>query len=145
MPTRINRYSSLMITYLDHRRALIAPLVLSVMVQSVLAVSQYLLARGIGLFAPLTLFLFCVPVAGVFASLPLTVNGLGVRESAYLVLFGMAGLDRANAIALGLLWFVSTTLGALPGVIAFALTPSAPAHTSDWARQITARAIEDIQ
>ena len=97
---------------------------LSVIVQSVLAVCQYLLARGIGIDASLTLFLFCVPIAGVFASLPLTVNGLGVREGAYLVLFGMAGVDRTNAIALGLLWFACTTIGALPGVMAFVATPT---------------------
>ena len=46
--------------------------------------------------------------------MPLTVNGGGVREGAHPVLFGMAGLDRSAAIALGLLWFVSTMLGALP-------------------------------
>jgi glycosyltransferase 2 family protein len=127
MPSRISRYSSFIIVYLEHRGTLLTALMLSVMVQSVLAVCQYALARGIGIDASPTLFLFCVPIAGVFASLPLTVNGLGVRESAYLVLFGMAGLDRSNAIALGLLWFVTTTLGALPGAIAFVATRSAPA------------------
>jgi uncharacterized membrane protein YbhN (UPF0104 family) len=96
-------------------------------VQSVLAVCQYLLALGIGIDAPLTLFLLCVPIAGVFASLPLTINGLGVREGAYLVLFGMAGVDRTNAIALGLLWFACTTIGALPGALAFVLTPTTDA------------------
>lgn len=123
MPPRLSRYASFIVTYLEHPGALLAALVLSVIVQSAFAVCQYLLARGIGLDASFTLFLFCVPIAGVFASLPLTVNGLGVREGAYLVLFGMAGVRRTDAIALGLLWFVSTTLGALPGLIAFVATP----------------------
>ena len=104
---------------------------LSVGVQSALAICQCLLARGIGVNASLSLFLFCVPVAGVFASLPLTVNGLGVREGAYLVLFGMAGMDRTSAIALGLLWFASTTLGAMPGVIVFVMTPLERAYSSE--------------
>ena len=112
-------------------RACSAALALSVLVQSELAACQYLLARGIGVNASLSLFLFCVPVAGVFASLPLTVNGLGVREGAYLVLFGMAGMDRSNAIALGLLWFVSTALGALPGSIAFVVLPVGSTYSSE--------------
>ncbi len=103
MPPRVSRYASFIVTYLEHRGTLLTALPLSVVVQSLLAVSQCLLARGIGLNESLTLFLFCVPIAGVFACLPLTVNGLGVREGAYLVLFGMAGVDRTNAIALGLL------------------------------------------
>jgi uncharacterized protein (TIRG00374 family) len=131
MPSRISRYAGFIVTYLEHRSALLAALVLSVIVQSVLAVCQYLLALGIGIDAPLTLFLLFVPIAGVFASLPLTINGLGVREGAYLVLFGMAGVDRTNAIALGLLWFACTTLGALPGALAFAITPTAMPYSNE--------------
>ncbi len=130
MPSRLSRYGGFIVTYLEHRSALLAALALSVVVQSVLAVCQYLLALGIGIDAPLTLFLLFVPIAGVFASLPLTINGLGVREGAYLVLFGIAGVDRTNAIALGLLWFACTTIGALPGALAFVATP-----TSDFLQQ----------
>lgn len=130
-PPRVRHYASFIVAYLEDRSMLLTSLLLSVVVQSTLAVCQFLLARGIGIDASLTLFLFCVPIAGVFASLPLTVNGLGVREGAYLVLFGMAGLDRSSAIALGLLWFVSTTLGALPGLIAFVVTPLPHAHSTE--------------
>ncbi len=129
MPPGLKRYERAIVKYLQRPQELVPALVLSMILQSALAVCQYLLAQGIGLNAPLKLFLFCVPVAGVFASLPLTVNGLGVREGAYLILFGMAGIDRTNAIALGLLWFVSTTLGALPGLLAFAVTSPARAHS----------------
>ena len=131
LPPRLSRYASPIVTYLSHPGALVVSLAISMIVQSELAACQYLLARGIGVNAPLSLFLFCVPVAGVFASLPLTINGLGVREGAYLVLFGMAGMDRSNAIALGLLWFISTALGALPGVIAFVLLPPARTYSSE--------------
>jgi uncharacterized protein (TIRG00374 family) len=124
MPSRLGRYAGFIVTYLEHRSALLAALALSVIVQSVLAVCQYLLAFGIGIDAPLILFLLFVPIAGVFASLPLTINGLGVREGAYLLLFGIAGVDRTNAIALGLLWFACTTIGALPGALAFVATPT---------------------
>jgi uncharacterized membrane protein YbhN (UPF0104 family) len=131
MPPRVSGYAAFIVEYLEHRDTLLTALVLSMLVQGALAVCQYLLARGIGVHASLLLFLFCVPVAGVFASLPLTVNGLGVREGAYLVLFGMAGMDKSSAIALGLLWFISTTLGALPGAAAFLATPPAPVHSNE--------------
>ena len=45
-----------------------------------------------------------------------------MRETAYLMLFGMAGMAKADAIALGLLWFAATVLGNLTRVIAFVLT-----------------------
>ncbi|HVA82402.1 MAG TPA: hypothetical protein VNF29_15850, partial [Candidatus Binataceae bacterium] len=59
--------------------------------------------------------------------LPLTLNGLGIRETAYLMLFGMAGVRHDDAIALGLLWFLATMLGGLTGAIAFVTTPAAVA------------------
>ena len=49
-------------------------------------------------------------------------RGLGVREAAYLVLFGFAGMSKVDAIALGLLWFASTMIGGLTGAIAFMTT-----------------------
>jgi glycosyltransferase 2 family protein len=66
--------------------------------------------------------MLCVPIANVFASLPITLNGLGVREAAYLVLFGSAGLSKPDTIALGLLWFASTMIGGLSGIFAFVTT-----------------------
>jgi glycosyltransferase 2 family protein len=68
--------------------------------QATLAVYQYLLARGLGLETSLPTFMLCVPIANVFASLPITLNGLGVREGAYLVLFGYAGLPKPDTIHL---------------------------------------------
>ena len=39
------------------------------------------------------------------------------------VLFGMAGMRKEDAIALGLLWFAATMVGGLTGAIAFVTTP----------------------
>ena len=110
--------------YLEHPVRLLPAIGLSLVLQISLAVCQYMLAVGLGLSAPLTLFLLCVPIANVVASLPLTLNGLGLRESAYLVLLGMGGVARDDAIALGLLWFGATMLVGLTGAIAFVMTPT---------------------
>lgn len=110
------------VPYLRHPAALIPALILSLVLQATLVVCQYLLARGLGLMIPLPTFMLCVPIANVFASLPITLNGLGVREAAYLVLFGYAGVARGDTIALGLLWFGATVLGGLTGIFAFITT-----------------------
>jgi len=124
MPRPVRRAGGLVAPYLHHPGTLLLPIALSVLLQIGLAVSQYILAVGLGLTAPLSLFILCVPIANVFASLPLTLNGLGIRESAYLVLFGMAGMRKEDAIALGLLWFAATMAGGLTGAISFVTTPA---------------------
>lgn len=126
MPRRLARYAGLITPYLRHPPTLVPPIVLSLLVQASLVIGQYLLALGLGLSMPFLLFVLCVPIANVFASIPLTLNGLGVREGAYTILFGMAGLGRADAVALGLLWFASSMLGRLVGIFPF-LATEAPA------------------
>lgn len=126
MPARIAGVAATIAPYFDRPLTMMPAIGLSVALQLSLAICQWILARGLGLSAPLTLFVLCVPIANVFASLPVTLNGLGVRETAYLMLFGMAGMAKADAIALGLLWFASTALGNLTGVVAFVLTETPP-------------------
>jgi uncharacterized membrane protein YbhN (UPF0104 family) len=124
MPRPVRRAGGIIAPYLHHPAALLPAIALSIVLQITLAVGQYILAAGLGLTAPLSLFILCVPIANVFASLPLTLNGLGIRESAYLLLFGMAGMRKEDAIALGLLWFATTIVGGLTGAIAFVTTPA---------------------
>ena len=124
MPRPIRRAGGIVAPYLHHPAALIPAIALSIVLQITLALGQYILAVGLGLTVPLSLFILCVPIANVFASLPLTLNGLGIRESAYLLLFGMAGVRKEDAIALGLLWFAVTLVGGMTGSIAFVTTPT---------------------
>jgi glycosyltransferase 2 family protein len=122
LPRMLRRGLGLVHPYLDRPLSMFPGFSLSFLLQVSLGVAQWLLARGLGLPQPLAVFLLCVPIANVAAGLPVTLNGLGVRETAYLVLLGMAGMAHDDAIALGLLWFAATMLGGLTGAVAFALT-----------------------
>ncbi|HEX4208838.1 MAG TPA: lysylphosphatidylglycerol synthase transmembrane domain-containing protein [Candidatus Binataceae bacterium] len=111
-----------LLPYLERPLEVLPAIVLSFVLQASLAICQYLIALGLGLAVPLSAFLVCVPIANVIASLPLTLNGLGLRETAYLVLLGGIGISHPDAIAMGLLWFAATMTGGLTGAIAFATT-----------------------
>jgi len=135
MPRPIHRALGIIAPYLHRPVTVLPAIALSVILQASLAVCQYVLALGLGLHLPLGIFLLIVPVSGVLASLPLTLNGLGLRETAYLFLFGMAGVSRDDAIALGLLLFAAMMVGGMFGAIAFVTTkvPLPPGHVKDLA------------
>jgi uncharacterized membrane protein YbhN (UPF0104 family) len=122
LPRLLRRGLGVVHPYLHRPLSMLPGFSLSFLLQISLGLAQWILARGLGLPQPLAVFLLCVPIANVAAGLPITLNGLGIRETAYLVLFGMAGMARDDAIALGLLWFAATMLGSLTGAIAFVLT-----------------------
>jgi glycosyltransferase 2 family protein len=118
-PGPVRRAIELIAPYLSHPFKTVLPLVLSIALQASRAVSQWLLALGLGLHVPVRPFLLVVPIASVFASLPVSLAGLGVREAVYLVLFAMVGVDRNDAVVLGLLYFAVTMLAGLTGALAF--------------------------
>jgi uncharacterized membrane protein YbhN (UPF0104 family) len=122
MRGRVRGTAELLSPYLRRPLTLLPAIGLSITLHASQAVCQYLLAVGLGLKIPLTTFMLCVPITNVFATLPITLNGLGVRETAYIVLFGFAGVGRVDAIAMGLLWFASTMIGGLTGALAFVMT-----------------------
>jgi glycosyltransferase 2 family protein len=127
LPVKFRRIAGELSPYLESPGQTLSAIGLSLILQASLAVCQYLIALGLGLTAPFAAFLVCVPIANVVASLPITFNGLGLRETAYLVLLSGAGIAHPDAVAMGLLWFAASMTGGLTGIIAFATTdPPSP-------------------
>jgi len=78
-----------------------------------------------------------VPLVALAMVVPLSINGVGVREGGLVLLLGPVGVSKDAAVAIGLLWFLATILTGLIGGVLFLLEPkSAPS---------VAAAIEPIQ
>jgi uncharacterized membrane protein YbhN (UPF0104 family) len=120
---RFHRLLAPMMPYLSRPVALTPAIALSTLLQLALATCQYLLAVGLGLDIALATFILIVPIANVIAALPVTINGLGMREASYLVLLGMAGVSKEHAVALSILYFAASLTGGFTGVFAFIMTP----------------------
>jgi uncharacterized membrane protein YbhN (UPF0104 family) len=78
-----------------------------------------LVSRGLGMHIPLVYFFLFVPLLGVITSLPISFNGIGVREGAGIVLFGLVGVSRAAAFALQFLTYLVMVSVSLLGGLAF--------------------------
>jgi glycosyltransferase 2 family protein len=131
MPRRIAATIAVLSPYLEGRVALVPAILLSLVVHLLQVAAQYVLGLGLGLKIPTWLFLLCVPTTNTLASVPITFNGLGVREGLYVVLFGMAKVNKADAAALGLLWFAITTFAGLCASAAFILAPTPIEHQAE--------------
>ena len=78
-----------------------------------------LVARALGLQVPLLYFFLFVPLLAVIVSLPISFNGIGVREGAGIVLFGLVGVDRAHAFSLQFLTYLVMVAVSLLGGLVF--------------------------
>jgi hypothetical protein len=92
---------------------------LSLIVQLTGILSVYLLSLGMGQQIPFLAFLLFIPLTVLFAMIPLSISGLGIRESAFVLFFGLIGVQPVVATALSLLWFITVSFASLIGLVEY--------------------------
>jgi uncharacterized protein (TIRG00374 family) len=113
--------------YAAHHARLAKVLVGSIAVQVLRILQAYYLGRGLGIDAPLTAYFAFLPVILLVMLLPVTINGFGTGQAAFVWFFARAGVAAAPSFALSLLFIGLGVVGNLPGGILYALGPGAPA------------------
>ncbi len=98
--------------------------------------SQYALARGLGLQVPVQYFALFIPMTALVQLIPISFNGLGVREGAYQALFGTVGVAGEQAVAMSLMYYMLRVVTGLTGGLMYLLgnlrmarLPAADHHT----------------
>jgi uncharacterized membrane protein YbhN (UPF0104 family) len=114
--------------YPRHWRALVYASLLSLIVHLLQSWMQVLIGRALGFEIPWSYAFIIYPLVGTFSALPVSLNGIGLREGGYLYLLTRIGISSEKAIAFSLLWFIVVALDSLIGGLIFVLRKSpAPA------------------
>jgi uncharacterized membrane protein YbhN (UPF0104 family) len=77
--------------------------------------------RALGLHLPMVALLAFTPVVAIAQVLPLSLNGLGIREGAFVLFLGPLGVSAGQAVAVGLIVYALTLAVSLLGAPAFAV------------------------
>ena len=96
-------------------------LVISLAVQALRIVQAYYLGRGLGIAAPLGAYFAFIPLILLVMLLPVTFNGIGTSQVAFVSFFARARVPAAPALALSVLFVALGMVGNLPGGILYAL------------------------
>jgi glycosyltransferase 2 family protein len=105
--------------YRLHWRALLAATLLSLIVHLIQAWMHTVMARALGLDLPFSFCLIIYPLVGTFSAIPISLNGLGLREGGYIFLLAVVGVGTEPAIAFGILLFLIVALDSLLGGLLF--------------------------
>lgn len=114
-------------TYRHHHAALAGVLLTSLAVQGLRVLQAWCLGRAIGIDAALAVYFVAIPVVLLIMLLPITINGLGTGQAAFLWTFGEAGVGKPEALALSILFIALGILGNLPGGVLYAMGGRRPA------------------
>jgi glycosyltransferase 2 family protein len=112
--------------YAAHSPQLVSVLAGSVAVQALRVVQAYFLGRGLGIEAGLSTYFAFVPLILLVMLLPITFNGIGTSQAAFVWFFGQAGVSPAAAFALSVLFVALGVVGNLPGALLYVLAPAQP-------------------
>jgi uncharacterized protein (TIRG00374 family) len=107
--------------YRFHHGALASVLAGSVAVQALRVLQAWLLGLGLGVTAPPAAYFVCIPLILLVMLLPITMNGLGTSQAAFVWCFGSLGVAPADAFALSILFVALGIVGNLPGGILYGL------------------------
>ncbi len=102
------------------RKVLLKVFAISFFVQSLRILTHYWAARAVGVNLSLIYFGIFIPIIALFASLPISFGGIGVREQSGVVLFSTIGVLASKVATFEFLAYIIGILAALPGGIIFA-------------------------
>lgn len=92
----------------------------SILIQAFLALSPFFVLRSMGDFKTGILpFLIYVPIINVICMIPVSFNGLGVRENSYALFFARAGLTGETSVTISLVSAFLAFLWSLLGGLVF--------------------------
>lgn len=102
--------------------ALLTSLLISIPFTLSLVLLQYCIARAFDVTLPFAVFGLFVPIFALLNVLPITFNGLGVREGAFVFFFGAVGVPADTAVAMSLAFYFLRFATGMIGGLMYALS-----------------------
>ncbi len=91
---------------------------------------HYVMGLALGVEISLTLLIATIPFVNILSSLPISWNGLGVRETSYNFFLVPAIIQPEQAVAFGAMWLMAVTLSSAVGGVVAILTNGNGQHSS---------------
>ena len=107
--------------YAAHKPALVKTFLLALVTHVSLIFSAICFGRSLGITVDQGFYFVMVPAINCIAAVPITINGLGVREGLFVAAFRAGGVPGEKALLLSLLGFAVSLLFSLVGGVVYLL------------------------
>ena len=109
------------VSYQDHKRELGLFMLLSFLESLFPIFWTYFLALAFGVPVSLLYLFILVPIVLVLVRLPISIDGFGIQEGAFVYFLGLIGVAQPDALLLGLASHILAILSVLPGGVLYGL------------------------
>ena len=128
LDTFLRRFLDSIALYRTNRRLLGKVFLLSLVFQMVSIADIYAISRALGWTVPFALFCIFIPLITLGEALPISIFGIGVRDSLYVFFFTPPGVGatKEQALSMALVYVAITLVYSLIGGLVFLLRPAPP-------------------
>jgi uncharacterized protein (TIRG00374 family) len=123
---RLRQFHSTYQSYQNDKPALVLFFVLSFIRQLMLILQAWLIARGLGTEVGLLYIAGALPLAFLIARLPVSINGWGVFDGAFMLLLSLGGVPGVEAVAIALVSRILEAVAWFPWWAAHVLGSATP-------------------
>lgn len=108
-------------TSVENKNTLVKVLFYSFIFQLMVVAINVFIIKALGLDVPIAFVFLFIPIIFAITMLPISLNGLGLREATYAYFFAQVGLSTEESVTISLFFFLIVTLVSLIGGVIFAL------------------------
>ena len=102
----------------QHKKVITNNLVFSILIQAVSPLAFFIIALSLGIKMNIIYFFVFLPIINAITLLPISIGGLGLRDTTTIFFFAKVGMGRDLAFAMSLInFFFILVFGALGGLI----------------------------
>lgn len=106
------------VLFFSNYNTLVKVLILSLVYQLIGISTFYIIGISLGADISITYYLLFIPIVWIITMIPISINGIGVREKIFLTLFPLAGMSEEIAVAIPFLFLVQMlSQGIIGGII----------------------------
>ncbi len=116
---RAKRLYDALYYYRDKKGVVVKTLLISLLYQLILITIFFLIGKALLVSIPYYYYLAFIPVINIGSMIPLTPNGIGIRESLCVYLFGLAGVEPSLSILISIVYFAVALFISLSGAVLF--------------------------
>ena len=116
---KIFEFREIVFVYKEKKQAFLKALFWAFLLQINVILHYYLVGKALHIDIPLIDYFIFIPIVLIILTIPVTINGLGLREALYMTIFAAYGILNSSAVSFSLVADIAFTfiIGIIGGII----------------------------
>lgn len=116
---KIFEFREIVFVYKEKKGAFLKALFLAFLLQINVILHYYFVGKALHIDIPLIDYFIFIPIVLIILTLPITINGLGLREALYMTIFASYGIPNSSAVSFSFVADIvfALVIGVLGGII----------------------------